>query len=241
MDDRSRNSYVAGDHDWTDELGSGYVARFELQAGGQAIPPFEYFIAGLSSDLDSYDLATFRMWRLGGSNQADLALRANLFTLVGAITVAGGHIESEMKRILIRAEENRGATFVDVDETWTGLENRLAAVAAGDGPFAAEIGEALAWSKRRGIKKVRDDAVHGSWWLWDVGSVQRSRFRRRTDGELTHGQIETFMSHVPKMFDYVSRLAKIAPWPTAILPPLPDLAPQAAIRIGLREEMRPDP
>jgi hypothetical protein len=236
MDDSSTNSFLAPSTNWTDGMGPGHVVKVSLEPADE-VPPFEYFVVGLTSDLDSYDMATFRMQREGGSNSADHALRRNLFTLVGAITVAGGHIESEMKRILIRAEENRGANFVDVDETWSGLEKRLAAVAAGDGPLAAEIGEALDWARRRRIKKIRDDAVHSTWELWEIGSAKRSRFRRRKDGEMIHGQIETFMSHVPRMFEYVSRLAQIANWPTAILPPLPDLVPQAIVVMRLETDV----
>lgn len=230
MGDRKDSRYRINDTAWMEDWPAGYVVSTALEPADQ-IPPFDYLLVGLTSAQEQYDMATLRMIRAGGSDDADAALRSNLFTLVGAITVAGGHIEAEMKRIIIQAEENRGATFVDVDETWTGLERRLEAISAGGGPLADEIGTALAWAKRRRIKDVRDDAVHSAWCLYDVGSVQRSRFRRRASGEMHAEQLSAYMSHVPKMFAYAARLANIGTWPTAVLPPCPDLEPQARVTI----------
>jgi hypothetical protein len=228
--------YLIQDISWLKDLPDGHVVTMELEPADQ-VPPFQYLLVGLGTEQQSYNLATLRMHRAGGSNAADLALRRNLFTLVGAITVAGGHIEAEMKRIIIQAEEDRGATFVDVDETWTGLEKRLDAIATGDGPFAADVAAALEWGRKKGIKKTRDDAVHSTWCLYDVGTVQRSRFRRRTEDETHLGQLETFMSHVPKMFEYASRLSHIGSWPTAIFPPLPELKAQEIVALDLETEV----
>lgn len=230
MDDTEIPHYNIDDSGWMEDWPDGHVVRVALEPPEQ-VPPFEYLLVGLKDAQDKYDMATFRMVRAGGSNQADAALRANLFTLVGAITVAGGHIEAEMKRIIFQAEEDSGATFVDVDETWTGLEKRLEAVAADGGPLAGEIVAALAWAKQRGIKAVRDDAVHSAWCLYDVGSVQRSRFRRRATGEIHAGSLHVYSSHVPKMFTYAARLAQIGKWPTAVLPPSPDLKPQPIVTL----------
>lgn len=59
------------------------------------------------------DIATFRWGRLGGSTEADVQVGHDPYQAVGAVTVAGGHAEAAMNRILIVAEDRK--TFADVD------------------------------------------------------------------------------------------------------------------------------
>ena len=104
--DEATSPYLSQDTSWLEGLPGGHLVTTQLDH----VPHFHYLLVGLGSEQESYNVATLRMHRVGGSNAADVVLRQNVFTLVGAMAVAGGHIEAEMKRIIIQAEEDRGAT-----------------------------------------------------------------------------------------------------------------------------------
>jgi len=215
----SRGSpYVADDPSWLAGL-HGHHVRYELGD----LPDYEYLMVNLGAAQDTTDVSTLRMVRLGGPNDADIEHRQNLFSVVGAIVVAGGHIEAEMKRIVIMGEGLRNASFVDLDLNWTQLELRLESIVSADGPLAAEIEKALSWGRDHKIKKRRDDAVHSAWTLYDVGSAQRARFARKSTGVVQIASLGEAAEAVPYLWEYASRLMTIGIWPTAILPPLKDL------------------
>lgn len=218
--------YVADDPSWRAGL-HGHHVRYELGD----LPAYEYLLVNLGAAQDTTDVSTFRMVRLGGPNDADIAYRQNLFSVVGAIVVAGGHIEAEMKRIVIMGEGLRGASFVDLDLNWTDLELRLDSLVSAGGPLAAEIEQTLSWGRDHKIKKRRDDAVHSAWALYDVGSAQRARFARKSTGVVQIDSLEDATETVPDMWEYASRLMTIGIWPTAILPPLKDLPRSGLLRL----------
>lgn len=222
--------YLSEDPTWANSLVPCHLMRVELEPA-EKLPPYDSALVNLTSAMDQWDMSTFRTVRLGGMNAADQILRQNLCTIVGAIAVAGGHIEAEMKRIIILAEEDRGATFVDVDLTWTGLETRMQAIADGEGPLSAEVAEHLTWAKAKRIKQTRDDAIHCAWTLYDIGCVQKARFKKRSEGYTESGTLEDYASHVPKMIEYAARLGAIGGWPTRVLPPLPNLPTAGTVQI----------
>lgn len=209
----------------------GYLTEVKLEG----VPTFEYMLTGLSSDRESYDISTFRFRRSpGGSEDADLVLRSNVFTVVGAITVLAGQIEAEMKRIVLRAEELADSGFAEVDDNWTDLEKRLKAIARGDGPFAQPVAAALKVGRERGVKKIRDDAVHSAWCLFDLGHIERSRFRRKKGGEVHVMSLGELMRLADPLAEYFTALTGIVSWPTATLPPLHDIPDHGRISINLR-------
>lgn len=74
---------------------------------------------GVSFDLalpgrDEWNLASVRVRRHGGPTEADLAFREKLYRAIGAIAVAGGHVETAMKRVLL-VRTGSSADFSTVD------------------------------------------------------------------------------------------------------------------------------
>lgn len=61
-------------------------------------PDWEFLLAGLDRDIS---WASPRPFRHGGYAPADRAVQQQIYLLVGAITVAGAHAETDMKRILL--------------------------------------------------------------------------------------------------------------------------------------------
>lgn len=208
-------TYAPGESAWPDGC-PGTLVTVDLENH----EPFEFCVTGLEAGSD-YEIPTFRFQRApGGDGTNDRTIRSNIFAMVGAITVYGGLIEAEMKRIILKAEGLRNESFVDVELTWTDLEKRLQAVADGGGDYSELVASALAFGRTKRIKAIRDNAVHSAWCLFDVGHMQASRFRRKSDGESRVESNETMSRAVQLMIQYLNMLTGIVSWPTAILPAL---------------------
>lgn len=87
----------------------------------------------------------------------------------------------------------------------------------------ADLQELLAWADDRNLDEIRNSAVHGYWWLYDIGHAHRGRIRGRRSGEqdaALMGTWDDLLQQADIIFDFAARLQAIVPWPTAILPPL---------------------
>lgn len=167
------------------------------------------------------DIASFRYERLGGSNGDDDDFRAQLYPRIGAVTVAGGHAEAAMKRVILSAE-GRGGSFKDVDVTWTALVKRLQKIAKSDHVLAEPLSRVLDWGERRNVKKRRDEVVHSYWWHWAGVGVSRSRFRRDGESYVVVGSLEHLAQldrDAAIVFEYARRLDDlvVSTWPQARL------------------------
>lgn len=167
------------------------------------------------------DLASFRYERLGGVTPADIGFRDQLYPRIGAVTVAGGHAEAAMKRVILGAEE-KGTMFEDVDLTWTDLVKRLRRIANDDHVLAAPLSAVLDWGERQQVKKRRDDVVHAYWWHWAGVGVSRSRFTRNGDSYVLIGTTEDLARldrDAQIIFEYARRLDDlvVSTWPQARL------------------------
>ncbi|QAY71619.1 hypothetical protein [Xylanimonas protaetiae] len=165
------------------------------------------------------DIASFRLDRLGGLSPADRRYRATLFEAIGAITVASGHAEAAMKRVLISL---RGGTsqFRDVDKNWTELVKNLRRLDASQDQRATRVHEVLTWAETNGIKEKRDAAVHSYWWAFADLPVMRSRFERSGESSAQIGDMESLMAHGDLIFEFARRLDDlvVSDWPQARLP-----------------------
>lgn len=167
------------------------------------------------------DIASFRWERLGGHTPADIDFRAVLYRRIGAVTVAGGHAEAAMKRVILSAEE-RGEEFADVDLAWSGLIKRLDRVAASSHTVAGPLRGILTWAEREKVKKRRDDVVHAYWWHWAGVNVTRSRFTRDGQSYMLGANLEALERDAEIVFEFARRLDDLVlrVWPQARL--LPD-------------------
>lgn len=106
----------------------------------------------------------------------------------GQRLIAGGHVETAMKRLRLLLREESGE-FSLVDMTWTDLHRALAAECDGPNldPRRTRLTRVLAWGEDKQIKRRRDNVVHAYWWSFDGCGVVRSRFHRRQDGHMMIG------------------------------------------------------
>ncbi|WP_324654097.1 hypothetical protein [Georgenia sp. H159] len=158
-----------------------------------------------NADLDA---ATFRYGRLGGDTAADLSFRASLYERIGAVTVAGGHAEAAMKRVILSAE-GKGQQFEHVDLNWTGLVKRLRRVVDSGHALSEPLSVILDWAERVNVKGRRDDVVHAYWWHWTGVGVTRSRFTRDGRSYTITGPLEDLRQldrDSALIFEYARRL-----------------------------------
>ncbi|MFC8016289.1 hypothetical protein [Streptomyces cinereoruber] len=124
--------------DWPPD-GHSFYYRMDTHLDGG--PSFSMDVA-LPSARPTADISTFRLDRHGGPNEADFAFRERLYNLIGAIVVAGGHVEASMKRLILLLKGDEGG-FSVVDKTWTDLHKMLLTQSRRSIPQAAALAEAL--------------------------------------------------------------------------------------------------
>ena len=213
--DRAPSPYVEEDASWRDGLG-GHLLNMQVED----MPHWQCLLTITDCPPEQCDLSTFRVKRSGGATPGDRQYRQNMFVLAGAMTIAAGHIEAEMKRIILVAEESESAGFADVPSTWSGLVDRLTAIADGDGVLAEPLRVILNWGREQQVTEIRHGAVHSAWWVFDPGHVHRSRFSHKSNGSTQMGTWEQVAQQADTLFEYLDRLQNLVPWPMATLPPI---------------------
>ncbi|MEU8502639.1 hypothetical protein AB0C86_38910 [Streptomyces lavendulae] len=196
--------------------GHSFFYRMEVQLDGFA--PYEMDVS-IPSAREEVDIATFRVSRHGGPDEGDAAFRDRLYRILGEIVVAGGHVESAMKRLVLLLKGEQGG-FSVVDKTWSDLHKMLLAQSRRSIPQAKELSEILSWGEQHDLKRRRDDVVHSSWWDWDGVGVQRSRFYRKMDGASLIGSFEDLKEDAKLLASYAEKLDRLLGphWPQARLP-----------------------
>lgn len=185
-------------------LDNGYKLTFEMSLP-RAVPIL--------------DLATLRIGRHGGPSEADRLFREQLYSRVGAITVASGHVESAMKRILLLLKGTTGQ-FSLADKTWSQLHKALVRESRRPDARCVRLQDVIAWGEQKGVKRRRDNVIHACWWNFDDCCVVRSRFFRREDGTLIVSSLEDLEEDAEVLFEYASRLDDLVDedWGRAMLP-----------------------
>ena len=197
---------VPGHNFWykTDiKLDSGYELALDMTMPGM---------------MPEWHLSTVRLGRHGGETKADQMFRQRLYQRIGAVSVAGGHAETAMKRLLLLLRGNT-AHFSEADETWTVLHKELAKECTGSDLRRKRLKHVLDWAEKNRVKARRDNVIHAYWWNLDGCGVVRSRFHRREDGATMVGSMEGLEEDAELLFEFARRLDELLgeDWPRALL------------------------
>jgi hypothetical protein len=175
----------------------------------------------LPSAVPALHLSTVRVGRHGGESHADRTFQQRLYAKIGAVTVAGGHVETAMKRLLLLLKGEPGG-FSQVDKSWTDLHKALLKECSGQDLDATRkrLKRVLAWGEASDAKRRRDDAVHSYWWIFDGCGVVRSRFRHNEDGRTMISSLDELEKDAEILFEYACRLDDLLgeAWARAMLP-----------------------
>jgi hypothetical protein len=180
-------------------------------------PAFEITIPGT---MPQWDISTMRLGRHGGETAADHRFRQQLYQRIGAVTVAGGHAETAMKRLLLLLRGDT-AEFSKADKPWTTLHEKLADECTGEDARRKRLKRVLDWAEENRIRDRRHDVVHAYWWNLDGCGVVRSRFYHHDNGVTITGSFEELREDAELLFEFARRLDELLgeDWPRAMLPP----------------------
>ena len=197
----------------------GFVAFYTVteQIDGQPDLTYDLVLPGTFAEVD---ISTVRVGRHGGPNTEDVRFRRELYERVGRITVAAGHAEMAMKRLLLVLRQSPKAHFSTVDETWTNLHKKLVAQCDGSDQRRVLLAAALQWGDEQNIKGRRDDVIHAYWWDYSGCSARRSRFERRSNGKTILATLADLDRDAELITDYARRLDRLLgnDWMIARLP-----------------------
>lgn len=188
------------------KLDNGYELTYDLTVPGS---------------MPGWDISTARLGRRGGETAADQMFRQQLYGRIGAVTVAGGHAETAMKRLLLLL---RGTTsdFSRAEKLWSELLKDLAReCATGTDARREQLKRVLDWAEKNRVKERRDDVVHAYWWNFDGCGVARSRFRRGRQPRVIVGLLDDLEEDAKLLFEFARRLDDLLgeDWPRALLLP----------------------
>jgi hypothetical protein len=183
---------------------------------------------------DDIDVASMRPVRIMAkpNRQADALHQVRLFHAVGAVTVAGGHVEMAMKRVLVTLRGGRNSDLAgeDVPAEWSILEDKLKkASKPQETPLQKAVFELLSGAGVGELREGRNDVVHGCWWLIPMGTdgLVSSRYFRQKKNQpqapaQMHPTLQMLQQLAGDLFDLAHALdAMVAPvWPFAIVPGL---------------------
>ncbi|MFL0243158.1 hypothetical protein, partial [Mycobacterium sp. SMC-17] len=186
---------------------------------------------------DDMNIASVRPVRLRDkpNRQADALHQVTLFHAIGAVTVAGGHVEMAMKRVLVtlRGGKNSDLAGEDVPADWKLLEDQLTKAAKPRETLLQKaVFELITEAGVRELREGRNDVVHGYWWLIPMGSdgLVSSRYYRpkkndQQDPAQTHPTLHMLQQLAGDLFELAHKLdALVTPhWPLAIVPGLEGL------------------
>lgn len=225
----------------------GWSTRSTTDAQGHLVSEVPVPLTGdpvtyqMTEDIDSWDSVTYELTIPAGSEQVDLvspiveragpidpadeAYREQLFGQVGRITVAGGHVEAALKRVLVVLSPGREA-FEDADLDWSQLEDNLRKLAKHsnvlDAATAAQAVALLDIAEKQSLRDYRNHAVHGAWWPFEGVNGRMSRWPRRGHGYMTsfpHSELTKLAVRLELLAEKLNELVRER-WPLVTLQPI---------------------
>lgn len=222
-----------GDHDMEIPTGDvpGKSVPFNMQHGeGKSRGATFTLVPPVSDDDQQLDLASLRPVRVAGHKYTDEDSKhqRRLFLAVGAVTVAAGHVEMALKKVLVSLTggENRDLASKNVPADWNELHTKISKLCKNNpSDLAQRVAEQLDAAEAEGLRDTRNNIVHGSWWLAaiDSGELWSGRcFRGDRPPVCISDRAENLYGTAAKLFDLAAALeALVAPrWPLAICPPI---------------------
>jgi hypothetical protein len=170
----------------------------------EGFSPLTYEIT-VPGSMTVLDISTLRVARDGGPTEGDQQYRAELFSLVGSVTVAGGQIEAALKRLLLVL---RGAdtVFALADLEWGRLHTQLADLCDGSDERRAKLQSLLSDAERMRLRDRRNTVVHGAWWIFSGCGVRVSRWPRRKDDSIELWTLADLQSLADACWDFAEQI-----------------------------------
>lgn len=170
---------------------------------------------------------------------ADALHQVRLFNAVGAVTVAGGHVEMAMRKVFVslRGGVNRDLAGEDIPAEWSRLHEALLKLCESNtNEIATKLKALLEDAETKNLRESRNDIIHGYWWLIpmqdDVLTLARYFHPKAKQSPAnSHPKTEQMQKFAQRLFEFAAKLeALVTPeWPIAIVPALGAWSPPAEV------------
>lgn len=178
-------------------------------------------------------LSSLRPMRVEGREnpQADALHQVRLFHAVGSVTVAGGHVEMAMRKVLVslRGGENEDLAGTEMPAEWSRLHAELEDLCADESTeLKRSVKNLLGQAESAGMRETRNHIVHGYWWLIPMSErLYCARYFHPKSGLAptnSRPKAEELQKFAGELFAFAAQLeALVTPeWPLAIVPALGD-------------------
>lgn len=223
----------------------GKSVPFNMQHGDDKSRGASFTIVPPVGDDDQeLDLASLRPVRVVGHNyaKADRKHQRRLFLAVGAVTVAGGHVEMALRKVLVALTggENKDLASKDVPADWNVLHKKISKLCEIDASeLAQRVAEYLNAAETAGLRDTRNNIVHSNWWLtaFDSGELWSGRYHRGGKQPMCISDTaENLYKIADKMFDFAASLESLVTprFALAIVPAAPTPHNQGVISLVAR-------
>jgi hypothetical protein len=209
-----------------------YDVSIPMKLGTKPGPHIRYTLVRPPGGDVELNLAAIRPMRIAGQpvQEADVLHQIQLFHAIGAITVAGGHVEMAMRKVYLSLTgENRDLASPEVSGHWANLEDLLEKLCDNTTDVRKKLKDVLDWSAEKTLRDRRNDAIHAYWWLFKTdGWFHNSRYyptkKKQKQSQPPVGFVvrpEAYHRLASMLFEFANRLeALVTPdWPIAIVPP----------------------
>lgn len=207
----------------------GKSVPFVLSNGGDPGPGYASFtVVPPVDDGDSeLDMASLRPVRVAGHDSAiaDREHQRRLFNAVGAVTVAGGHVEMALRKVLVSLNgwRNEDLARKDVALDWSALHAKVETLCEGNSSDLAQSVVELLKTEAAGLRDARNNIVHSYWWLpaLDSGELWSGRYYNKGREPVTIvDTADSLCGLAEKLFDFAAELEALVAdhWPLAIVP-----------------------
>jgi hypothetical protein len=203
---------------------------FKFHLDGTNLPDNEYLILQppAAQRTHGINMAEMRPMRLPTPDISDYEHQLRLFNVIGSVTVAGGHVEMAMKKVLVSLQnQHRNLMDRTVPGDWDNLEKdlwKLCEIPTSD--VLIRLKELLQSTKDDDLREQRNDVIHGYWWTVAAHNrlINARYYRPKKSGSQQPVRIQTTLQAVQdiatKLFELAGKLdALVTPdWPIAIFP-----------------------
>jgi len=144
-----------------------------------------------------------------------------MFAGVGAVVVAGGHVEWELRRLLLWVRGKGPHHLPEVTRhLWSTLVQKIRAE-AGQSTNATDVLAVLDWADQADLMKLRNMVVHAYWWVTPGQGIRANRHEKGGSGYILSGTPADLTQIADKLFTFAQRLREASSpddrWPEAFL------------------------
>ncbi len=124
-----------------------------------------------------------------------------------------------MKQLIVKLSRKDFDLSSISGDMWQHLEAKLIELCDGSTNQREELKSLIEWSQEKELRERRNDAIHGFWWTYDIGSVRNIRYKRNGSSALIRGSLRDICNIGDAIFEYATKLEAVCgnEWPHALL------------------------